>query len=223
MQLDRFMPFVNAPPAELAALSSSLPRLRRPAGTVIYQRGDAVGGVYFVEAGLVAFSRLSRDGRRVTLAYAPPGLHFGEVELLSGTPRDTDAVVVVDCRLRVLPPERFHALFEGSPWFARNLCRFSNRIRQWQSDSRGNDLLSPLPVRLARTLIELLQYRREPSGALRLSQDELASTVGSSRQSVNRHLRSWQQAGWLRIGYGEIRVQDLEALVVLARLTPNDC
>lgn len=222
MQLDRFLPFVNAPADELALLESGLPRLNRPAGTAIYQRGDAVTGVYFVDAGLVGFSQLSRDGRRVTLAYAPPGMHFGEVELLSRTPRDTDAIVIADCRLRVLPEERFHALFEGSPWFARNLCRFSNRMRQWLSDSRGNDLLSPLPVRLARTLIELLQYRREACGALRLSQDELASTVGSSRQSVNRHLRNWQDAGWLQIGYGEIRVHDLDALVVLARLTPND-
>lgn len=221
MQLDRFLPFVNAPPAELAAVAALTQRLQRPTGTVLYTRGDAAGGMYLVEAGLVAFSQLSRDGRHVTLAYTPPGLHFGEVELLSGTPRDTDAIVVADCRLRMLPAEHFHALFEHSPWFARNLCRFSNRMRQWVTDSRGNDMISSLEVRLARTLIELLQYRREPNGALRLSQDELASTVGSSRQSVNRHLQRWRAAGWVRGRYGEIEVIDLDAMVTLARLTPD--
>jgi CRP-like cAMP-binding protein len=221
VQLDRFLPFVNAPPAELTAVAAQMQRLQRPAGTVLYTRGDVAGGMYLVEAGLVAFSQLSRDGRRVTLAYTPPGLHFGEVELLSGTPRDTDALVVVDCRLWMLSAERFHALFEHSGWFARNLCRFSNRMRQWVTDSRGNDLLSSLEVRLARTLIELLQYRREPNGTLRLSQDELASTVGSSRQSVNRHLQRWRAAGWVRGRYGEIEVIDLDALVTLARLTPD--
>jgi DNA-binding GntR family transcriptional regulator len=47
---------------------------------------------------------------------------------------------------------------------------------------------------------------------LRITQQELAYLVGLSRQRVNVALNALQQANWIRLEYGGVRVLNLNAL-----------
>jgi CRP/FNR family transcriptional regulator len=51
---------------------------------------------------------------------------------------------------------------------------------------------------------------------LRISQDELAHFLGSSRQIVNQHLREWQRQGWVELRRGRITILDPAQLRNLA-------
>lgn len=77
----------------------------------------------------------------------------------------------------------------------------------------------PLPVRLAHRLLALDKFGARKAGAdgalLSVSQEELAFMLGVSRQSVNRQLKHWEQAGWLRQRYGRIELRDREALAAV--------
>ena len=61
--------------------------------------------------------------------------------------------------------------------------------------------------------------KRCPEGIrieLKLSQQELANLVGTSRESVNKQLRTWEDKGWIRLDRGMLLVRRPAALEDLA-------
>ncbi|MEH6469970.1 MAG: Crp/Fnr family transcriptional regulator [Halopseudomonas sp.] len=65
-----------------------------------------------------------------------------------------------------------------------------------------------IDLRLARYLIEKGLSRVE----LTITHHELATELGSAREVISRQLKSFEQHGWVRLGRGTIRVDDLDGL-----------
>jgi len=75
----------------------------------------------------------------------------------------------------------------------------------------------PKPVLIARRLLMLAESFGERSAAstqltVRLSQEDIATLVGLSRQRVNQEVQRLAALGILDAAYGDIRVHDIEAL-----------
>lgn len=81
----------------------------------------------------------------------------------------------------------------------------------------------PLPGRIAKRLIALSkQYGKHPIAGgpveVRLPQHDLANLVGTSRESVNKQLRAWEDQGIVEIGRGRVvlrRPEALEAVIAM--------
>jgi CRP-like cAMP-binding protein len=80
--------------------------------------------------------------------------------------------------------------------------------------AREIDRLGNPDVRVARNLAALFNPVLFPGvgEVLRITQQELAYLVGLSRQRVNVALNALQQAQWIRLEYGGVRVLNLNAL-----------
>ena len=52
---------------------------------------------------------------------------------------------------------------------------------------------------------------------VRISQEELASFLGVSRQVVNQYLQEWKGRGWVELGRGAVTVRDEKALAGLVQ------
>src|SRR5215210_1411435 len=65
----------------------------RPAGSVLFRKGDSGGAMYFIEGGRVRIHIEDEDRREVTLAELAPGDFFGEMAILDGKPRSATATV----------------------------------------------------------------------------------------------------------------------------------
>ena len=68
---------------------------------VIYLPGDRAQGIHFLAQGRIKISKVTRDGKELTLAYRTEGDFFGEPCLLEGGPREEmaeamDASVTVE-------------------------------------------------------------------------------------------------------------------------------
>ena len=79
-----------------------------------------------------------------------------------------------------------------------------------------------LSRRLAKRLLSLAeQYGKHPTVGgpveVRLSQQDLANLVGTSRESVNKQLRAWETEGILEIGRARVVLKRPEALEALSR------
>jgi CRP-like cAMP-binding protein len=71
------------------------------------------------------------------------------------------------------------------------------------------------PARIAKRLLGLTQSQHKLKVAgtpLQLSQEELARSLGLSRQIVNKHLQTWKRADWIGLGRGTVLVKDAQAL-----------
>jgi len=74
---------------------------------------------------------------------------------------------------------------------------------------------------LARCLLRLAGAFGKPDGAgilldIKLSQQQLGSLIGVSRESINKQLRAWESRNWVRLEHGAIVVLDPESLQALA-------
>jgi CRP-like cAMP-binding protein len=76
-----------------------------------------------------------------------------------------------------------------------------------------------VPARLARRLLSLGKLHGHESGGgieLKISQDEMASFLGLSRQIINQHLQDWRTHRWVGLGRGKIMILDRHALEQVA-------
>jgi CRP/FNR family cyclic AMP-dependent transcriptional regulator len=71
----------------------------------------------------------------------------------------------------------------------------------------------PVSVRLAKLLLRLHKVRSEY--AIKLSQEDLAASLGVTRQSISRVLKSWEKEALIRISYGNVEIENKTALQAL--------
>lgn len=111
---------------------------------------------------------------------------------------------VEPAEVAVLPAARFWEMVTAHPWallaVTRLVCRRYRHLLAWVEDAS----LKPLPARLASCLLAAAQAGGPPPHTVRLSQELLAAQLGVARQTVNRQLKAWEQAGWVRLQYGAV-------------------
>ncbi len=205
---------------EVATLRTTLRQRHWRAGETIFQRGDDGAGIIAITAGVVRLSLDSAEGRELTVRMAGPGEMIGELALLDGGGRSTDATAVTGITALVLAHVDFRRLFATSAALQdavlRTLCA---RLRDTTSQLQAIALL-PLENRLARLFVLLAQRSgvRRADGRvafeLRLAQRELAALVGATRPKVNRVLVGWDASGLIARN-GGIVACDLAALRLL--------
>jgi CRP/FNR family transcriptional regulator, cyclic AMP receptor protein len=186
-------------------------------GTEIFAKGDAGDSMMAVLSGRVRISATSIDGRDVVFNIMGPGEVFGEIALLDGGERTADAVAMTPCELLVVDRRSFLPILERRPDLGiRLMVLLCERLRL--TDEQVEDaLFRHLENRLAKALLRLAaQHGSGERIDLGLSQGELASIAGGSRESINKHLGAWQRAGIIVLDRGRIAIRDIDALKALA-------
>lgn len=202
---------------DLEALAAAAHERHYRHGEVIFRKDDPGDQFHVIMEGKVRIVLPSPDGEEVTLAILGPSEIFGELSLLDGEPRSATAIAGEDARTVVIKREDFSAWLATRPAAAITLLEtLSRRLR------RSDDLLADVaflnvPGRLAKKLVDLARlYGRDgPPGQpvqVRLTQGELASTIGVTRESVNKHLRYFSSQGWVAVSKGRITIRDAHAL-----------
>jgi len=185
--------FADLPEEEIKALSSATKRRTFRAGEVIFHRDDPGQVLYMMKEGKVKICIISPDGQEVSLAVLGKGEYFGEFALLDGLPRSTDAVALEKVECYTLQRSDFlNAILKNPKIAILVLEALSKRLRT--TDQMVEDLIF-LDVygRVAKKLLELADAHGVKTGEgvlidVRLTQQELASMVGASRESVNKVL-----------------------------------
>lgn len=204
-------------PADLDSLARvATTRTFRP-GQSIFLQGDPGEAMMVVVSGRVRISRTSADGREVVIAVFGPGEVLGEIAMIDGGERTADASALEATELLVLHRRDFHAFLLEHPLVAIELLiLFCSRLRQ--TDDRLEDLnFLPLKTRLAKRLVDLAeQFGKESEEgvqiAIPLSQQFLASMIGTSREAVNKQLRTWEDAGIIDLRKRTVTIVDLDQL-----------
>src|SRR5579884_2073027 len=79
---------------------------------VVYLPGDPGQAVYFVNGGRVKISKVTRDGKELTLAYRGPGEIFGELVMIDGGPREEMAEAMENAMVSEFPRDEFEKLVQ---------------------------------------------------------------------------------------------------------------
>ena len=186
---------------------------RYAAGETIFLKGSAGSGMMAVVAGQVRISTLSRQGKEVVLNIIDPGGMFGEIALLDGRERTADATALSECELLVLERRDMLAFLETNPKVCLKLLEtLCQRVRQ-TTEQVEDVLFLQLPSRIAKLLLRLT---RRDGDEVKLSQREIGSLVGGTRESMNKYLGDLKRQSIIALDDGIIRVCDRSALEVIA-------
>jgi len=211
------------PEVQQVLLSIAKPRTLED-GQWVFQSGDPADALFGVVQGSLRVSVLSAQGTEAVVSILEAGHWFGDISLFTGLPRFNHVKAAGPADIAVIPATEFHALIAAQPdihlAFTKLLCLRLRITTAWIDDA----ILNPLAVRLATRLLAI-DHRGEQraegasSGThlLNISQDDLAASLGVSRQSVNRQLKLWEQDGTLRIQYRKIELLNLRQLAAHAQ------
>ncbi|QQV76643.1 Crp/Fnr family transcriptional regulator [Sphingomonas aliaeris] len=218
MQIDAKMldrdPWFGAIPPERRTALLAEGRVRAvTTGGSVYGIGDPPNGLWCVLEGQVRLKGYSANGVEMLVLVLRPGKWFGELSTLDGGPRPHDALAFGDTRLLHIAMPAFGRAVDLQPMLYRDLGLLVCAHQRSALDFLGQSVSQSVRVRLASSLAH---STIGADGYLQVRQDELAALVGVSRQSVNRHLRLFEQAGLIALGYREIRVRDAAGLLAIA-------
>jgi len=188
---------------------------------VVYLPGDRAQGVFFVAQGRVKISKVTRDGKELTLAYRVGGDFFGEPCLLEGGPREEmaeamDATLAVEVDREVLD-DALRTSGQTAYRFTRALI-----TRRKDLESRVEQLIfKDVGAKLAELLLELGEQHgiKDDRGVvvgLKITHQEMANLIGSTRETVSLTLSQFKRRGLIQTEGRRVILADREGLKALA-------
>jgi CRP/FNR family transcriptional regulator, cyclic AMP receptor protein len=208
--------FEEINPSSLTRLAKASRLVFAPKGSFIFFQGDLADAAYMVWRGVIAIRLENPDGRELVINDMSIGNCFGELAVITGEPRSTSAEALVDSEVLLIPSSAFKAALEQEPHLALRLLEMI--ARRLQNSSRREEALAfhDAEQRLASQLLHLDESSKD-KGYLTLSQDELATRVGLTRQTVATILGRWRRSGWLLTGRGHIVLLNRSELNLLVQ------
>jgi CRP/FNR family cyclic AMP-dependent transcriptional regulator len=191
-----------------------------PAGTNIITVAQPGEVVYVLLEGSVKIYVDQLDGSEVILAFLGPGDTFGEMGMIGSGGRSASVLTLETCTCLAMDRKSFLQCLRVMSNLSYNLVRLlSRRLRLANEQIQA---LSSLDVRgrVARQLLAFAQrygeanVQSEITIPLRLTQTDLASLVGASRERVNQVIVDFKEGGFISVDpRHHITVHDLQALI----------
>ncbi|HEY5649070.1 MAG TPA: Crp/Fnr family transcriptional regulator [Nitrospiria bacterium] len=184
---------------------------------VIFLPGDPAQTVFLLKTGRVKLSRINEDGKEWTMAILEPGEVFGELEMLEGSKRDTVAEALDDCSICVMQRPDFEAMLKKDPNTSLRLTKLVG-LRLKKIENRVENLVfRDVPSRLAQLLIQLSEEVgvKDARGILfrvKITHQDLASLIGSTRETVSATLGEFKKKGLIDIDQRRIILKDSKGL-----------
>jgi CRP/FNR family transcriptional regulator, cyclic AMP receptor protein len=194
---------------------------KKPKGSYIYLPSDPANSLYLLKEGHVRVSRITEDGKEITLTLLSPGEIFGEVALADDSPRDHVAQAVDDVLLCQFHKREFENFLRSKPDLAFRIIKLIG-LRFRKMETRVVDLIcKDVTTRVCELLLNLTDQHRTPAEGtfhqmIKLSHQDIASLVGVSRQTTTETLDRLKSQGIIDLGHRSIILKDqnkLEALI----------
>ena len=186
-------------------------------GESIYSQGEPAGTVMYIQKGGVKLSVVNGSGKEAVVAMFGPTDFFGEGCMAGQTIRMGTTTAVTPTTLLVIQKEELlrvlHAEHELSDHFIAYMLAHNIRVEEDLIDQ----LFNSSEKRLARALLLLARYGEQdrPERVLaKVSQETLASMVGTTRSRINFFMNKFRKLGFIEYN-GTIKVNKSLLTVVL--------
>ncbi len=210
---------------ELDRLIQATTTRRLASKAVLFRKGDPGNQLFGVLTGSLKVTGVGSDGKDVVFRLMGPGEVIGEIALLDSEPRSATVSAVEATTLVTLHRRDFVPFLEQHPRAAIGLATvLAERVRRLSERAEDRQTMS-LPARLAKRLLALAAEHgaRPVIGGpveIRLPQQDLADLVGTTRESVNKQLRIWEDEGIVGLGRGRTVLKQPKLLAEIADASP---
>ncbi|TVS14836.1 MAG: Crp/Fnr family transcriptional regulator [Planctomycetaceae bacterium] len=202
---------------QLAALESHCSMRKFPKRSLVYSPRDPTEGVFLMAAGRVKICTLTDDGKQAILAFLEPGELFGELAVLGPDVHEDYAEACEDSLVIRIPVQVMQRMIDEHPEFGTGITKLIG-LRRRRLERRLRSLLfRSNRDRLILALLDLAEQYGYPTASgiqlgVKLSHQDLANMIGSTRESVTIALGELQAERYLRVGRRKIVLVNLERL-----------
>ena len=189
----------SLPPQHLKALADQGTVKAFPKNAIIVSEGDRSDSLFIVQSGKVKVYLADEDGKELLLSTHGPGEYFGEMILDEG-PRSASVMTLEPSRFSVITTDQFKQFFAQHPDIGLELIKsLIHRVRVL-TKTVGNLGLLDVYGRVARLLLDLA-VEENGSQVIKehLTQQDMASRVGCSREMISRILKDLRVGGYIRM------------------------
>ncbi len=218
-ELHKVSLFSQSSPASVQGLAARAIRRSYRRGQVLFQAGDASDTLMVVVRGRIQILATSADGAELTFDVIRAGEVLGTLGVVDGGPRSTSAISLEDADLILLPRQSVLDVLSAEPATTHKLLLNVAASLRRLTDATADLVFLDLPRRLAKLLVEhpTATGRRVDLG---LTQSQVATVVGGTRQSVNAALGGFARRGWIRVDGQIVVLLDPESLHRFAGTRP---
>jgi CRP/FNR family transcriptional regulator, cyclic AMP receptor protein len=191
------------PAALLEALAAHGNRRVFRANAILITEGDAGDSLYIVLEGRLRAYASSEEGRDVVLAEYGPGEYVGELALDGGR-RAASVKTLEPTTCCIVEGAQMRAVVAAQPDFALHLMRKLTRMVRRATEQVKSLALQDVYGRMVRVLMELSDPAEGSQRVVRekLTQQDIADRVGSSREMVNRVMKDLTTGGYVSVRDG---------------------
>ena len=201
-------------------------RLRTfPRNSPVYLPADDADGVLVLAAGRVKICSVTPEGKQSILALIEPGEMFGELSIFDDGQREEFAEATEKSTVVLIPVDAMRELVERNPRLALGVTKLLG-LRRRRIERRLKYLLfRSNRDRLTHLLLELAEDYGTWSGShiqlnIKLSHQELASIIGSTRETVTVTLGQLQSEGLIQVGRRKLVLLQPKSLAETIRVAP---
>ena len=178
---------------------------------LLFLQDEPSKGLFLIQSGVIKIFKLSESGREQVLTVQHPGDAVAEVPLFDDGPYPASASALEDSQLLFIPKADFQHLLDSNPRLCRTIMTvLARRLRKMVA--LVEDLsLRQLRERLGRFLLE--EANGKAVFQLKMTNEEIASRLGSVRDVVSRTLSSLQLDGLIRLQGRRVEIIDAQRLI----------
>lgn len=205
----------------LQRLASSMQLLELRRRHVVYLPGDPGRAVYFVSSGRIKISKVTRDGKELTLDYRVQGDIFGELCLIDGGPREEMAEAMDQSLVAEVERDVFERLIQREGLVGYRLSKILAQRRREIENKLENLIFKDVNSKLAELLLRLgteygIDDARGTLVAVKITHQEMANLIGSTRETVSLTLSQFKRSGLIQTDGRKVILSDREGLRALA-------
>lgn len=199
--------FAGLTDEDLRALADKAVTRTFPKNMILINEGDITDSLYVILSGKVKVYLGDESGKELLLDVKGPGEYFGEMALDEGS-RSASVMTAETSQLAAITRNDFKSFLRDHPDIALHVM--NNLIRMVRGLNENVKSLAMLDVygRVSRLLLDLAI---EQDGNLvileKLTQKDMASRVGASREMINRILRDLTTGGYIKLEGGKIIIK----------------
>ncbi|WP_198172558.1 Crp/Fnr family transcriptional regulator [Hymenobacter ginkgonis] len=191
-------------------------------GQAIYQEGAVAQGLHCVHQGKIKVTKTSGDHKEQIMRLVRHGDVLGFRALVMGDRYSNSAVALEDCVVCFVPRPDFLRLVQSNLQFANSLMQLLASSLGEAEERMMQLAYKPVRERLAKALLLLQRtFAEEPNAAqfsISLSREDVASLVGTAKETVSRLLSDFKDAGIIATKGSQITILDSARLLSIATL-----
>ena len=180
---------------------------------LIFQEGEHPRQLYFISKGKVKIFKTNDDGKELTLRVMREGDFFGHIDLIKGTQYNESAAATEPAELAIIPKDDFFALLHANKDVSSKLIKMLADDVVEQEEQLLHLAYHSIRKRVAEALIMLHEkYTEGETASISILRDDLASIVGTAKESVIRTLTDFKNEKLIDIDNGIITILDMKKL-----------